>query len=110
MIIIRMFRVVNGKKKKYSVDQKIIQTFPNETDFGFDIGDPVAWKNYLRNFRVNGQPLPRFTENGEPVCYNVYVYGRSEWMTKTKGPFISLFPGYDTHGEYYNYAEFGRID
>ena len=110
MIVIRMFRVVQGKKKKYAVDQKVIATFPNETDFGFDIGDPVGWKNFLRSFKNNGAPLPRKTEHGEPVCYNVCVFGRSDWMIqRDRGNFISLFPGYDASGELYNFADFGVI-
>lgn len=84
--------------------RKVVEQFPVDHDFGFDIFDPYQWRIYLRNYITpKGKPLPVRSKQGDKIVYSVYIIGMTEQMKMyvfekdggyAKGFYYMLFPGY----------------
>lgn len=120
-LMIRGFRVMvspTGKKKLLSI--KVFKKWTNEevanAIFDHDIFSAKEWKKFLHTAKTDaGKYLPRFTEDGEPIAYQVYFWGAPNWIKEAynKGGeqvgYISLFPGLDPQGEKRDIAEHGVL-
>ncbi len=105
MIVITKHQLVVGK---YLFRRKLVEKFPNETDFGFNIGDAVQWLEYLRK----RQDISLKSKEGFDICYRVYIMGSLKG-TKAKdvGGVTVLFPGFDPKtGQKLDLVKYGRLD
>ena len=125
VIVIRQARVVRGMKGKlYLTQGKLVTTFRNDHNFGFDITNPDNWKKFLQRYRnpKTGKYLPRYSKHGDPIAYYVYVFGVNTWLNDilSKGSgfhnnYYALFPRrtkyYDENGDVnFLIPKVGRID
>lgn len=60
----------------------VVETWPKDTTFPFDIGDPNAWHRWL-SFEYKGGLLARKDKNGNPLVYKAYNWG---------GGYVHFFP------------------
>lgn len=102
-IIIRSFKVVYDKgNNPVLVQQKIINKYSAEHDFGFDISKPALWRKWLAEYKTStGKFLPHKSKYGDPIIYEVYNWGQSRRLVRDLGQEffnignINLFPGYE---------------
>lgn len=116
MIILRAWRVVQNRAgKPILVHASYISKWKNNHDFGFDIFDVKNWARFLQTYRVNNKLLPSVSKDGDPIRYEVYVWGSSSWMREFmvvgKHPFgfYSLFPSYDKNSQKRSLVKYGVI-
>jgi len=103
MIIVRSFKVVYDKgNNPVLIQQKIINKYQNDHDFGFNIANPVAWRTWLAAYKTkSGKLLPHQSKYGDPIIYEVYIWGKPKNYAELFGEQfklrnnINLFPGYD---------------
>lgn len=105
MIIIMAYKTFEDK---YPVERKIIAQFPNEHDFGFNIGDPVQWRKFL----MRDKTLPIRTKKGVSVSYRVYIWGGIKGIREPGfGSGTTLFPGMDpVTKKRLQVSKYGRLD
>lgn len=73
------------------IPHKVVEKWPNEYSFGFQINNPDNWRNFLEKKRFQGKRLPRKDNNGNPIVYRVATWGGLKGMGQ--GQILSLFPG-----------------
>lgn len=117
MICLRAWRVAKNKAGKFLlVDMKFITSWKNSHDFGFDIFEAKHWFKFLSKYTTgNGKLLPRFSKDGDPIAYEVYIWGSSTWMREYmvvgQHPFgkYSLFPAYHKDGSVRDIGKYGGL-
>lgn len=102
----------DGNGKKVLMDRKVIETFDNYHDFGFDIYQPDNWKPYLKKYRKDGKLLPRKDNVGNRIVYHVYFFGIPKGFPRHdyRGSYYNLFPGYNSDGTKRYLKNHGFID
>ena len=109
MIYLKAYVVLfsqKGKIRLKHIDLKRKYFWPNELIEEWNIFKPENWRKYLIEIyrRPNGHKLPLTTYDGDPIFYEVYMFGTSrlaqEHFNMKTGPGgpggkIYLFPGYD---------------
>lgn len=107
LIAYKIIKSANGKETKFRVPKFRLQ-WVNEFN-EFNIFEPIEWRKYLANtYRLeNGSRLPDINEDGDRLCYEVYVAGLSkamqDYFNVKSGPGgvgkMYLFPGYNSEGD-----------
>lgn len=106
MIILRCWRTYDGG---LVFPGKMVRTWPNETDLGFNKGDPEAWRRFLSQLRINGHLLARRDKNGQRLAYHVRNWGGIKGMSPSDAGKISYFPGRNPDGSKRRIAEHGFL-
>lgn len=107
--------VTNRANKAILVHPTTIAQWKNEHDFGFDIFESRNWSKFLATHRVNGKLLPTASKDGDPLRYEVYIWGSATWMREYmvcgKHPFgyYSLYPAYDKDGKKLSTLKYGVV-
>ena len=123
MIYLKAYAVLfsqNRKIKLKHIDLKRRFFWPNNFFDEINIFEPEQWKWYLaEKYKMpNGRKLPSKTIDGDPIVYEVYMWGTSkmaqEYFNKKTGPGgsggrIYLFPGYHKEGPRKSTAKYGWI-
>lgn len=118
MIYLKAYRVL--KAPTGAIRNRKITTFYyswiNEFEFDFDIYNPKEWGDFLANrFKLpNGNKLPDYTADKEPIVYLVVAVGTTKIMREISGhsPQIHMFPGYHKEsdgGERKNFIKYGSL-
>ena len=103
MIMLRAYRVtVSPKGKMRLLGNHILRKWDNFHDFGFDIFQEVNWLIFLKNYKKkDGSKVPRVTNDGEEIAYEIYIWGTPTWMkdyfnkSGINDGYHCLFPGYE---------------
>lgn len=111
-ICIASYKVIPVSAGKAPIDKKILQTYDNYHDFGFDIYDHENWRSFLRKYTIDGKLLPRKDSNGFRIAYHVYFFGMPKDFPKhaPQGSYYNLFPGYKDDGIKRRVIDEGYLD
>ncbi len=109
VIILKAYVTTDGKY--LMMPPKTVKKWPNDHDFGFNIGVPALWYFYLKEMIIGGKPLPAKTTKGTSVAYRVHYWGGIPGgVGKSASSGMTLFPSFTNEGTKLKIAEYGRLD